>query len=482
MLKERADFIRNILYVVDLFLVSLDFFLLYWIFLNWKAFSALNFLPFFEAVLPPEGVNLYLRSYWVTLLIWAVLLRARGGYKTLRIHRFRQILKEQSLNGLLFFGFFTSAAFLLKFDFLSRMFIIGYSASSALIISAARITALWAAREARNRGVDTRDILLIGTGRRAQEFLSMIARHREWGYRVIGLLDKDPEMVGKKVAGYTVMGTIPDLPTLLETHVVDEVVIVVPRVWLKDVEPCVLYCEAAGVPATLSTDFFELEIAKGIPREFEGWTYLTFETSRLRHSEFFLKRLFDIIFSSLALILLSPVFLAVAIAVRIGSPGPVFFGQLRCGKNRRPFKLYKFRSMIPDAEAHLEKLRERNEMSGPVFKMEDDPRLTKIGKFIRKTSLDELPQFWNVLKGDMSLVGPRPPLPKEVEQYQTWQRRRLSMKPGITCIWQVSGRNNIDFEDWMKLDLQYIDHWSLWLDLKIILLTAKAVLMRSGAK
>ena len=173
---------------------------------------------------------------------------------------------------------------------------------------------------------------------------------------------------------------------------------------------------------------------------------------------------------------------ALALAIKLDSPGPVFFRQRRVGLQGRTFDIFKFRSMYLDAEERLESLRAQNEMSGPVFKMKNDPRITRVGRFIRRTSLDEFPQFWNVLRGEMSVVGPRPPLPSEVRQYKRWQRRRLSVKPGITCVWQISGRNNIDFDRWMQLDLEYIDQWSLWNDIQICLKTIPAVLGSRGAQ
>lgn len=191
------------------------------------------------------------------------------------------------------------------------------------------------------------------------------------------------------------------------------------------------------------------------------------------------KRGIDIIGAGSGLILLSPVIVIVACAVKFTSKGPVFFSQKRVGKNGQIFNMYKFRSMVVNAEEIKEKLAHQNEMSGPMFKMKDDPRVTKVGKFIRKTSLDELPQLWNVLKGDMSLVGPRPSLPKEVKQFEKWMFRRLTVKPGLTCYWQVSGRNNIDFEDWMKLDISYVEDRNLWIDIKLIF---KTVLVLFGDK
>ena len=204
---------------------------------------------------------------------------------------------------------------------------------------------------------------------------------------------------------------------------------------------------------------------EGIRVEFEN-----IDESKKRFYEI-CKRGIDIIGAGSGLILLSPVIAIVACAVKFTSKGPIFFSQKRVGKNGQLFDMYKFRSMVVNAEELKEKLAHQNEMSGPMFKMKDDPRVTKVGKFIRKTSLDELPQLWNVLKGDMSLVGPRPSLPKEVKQFEKWMYKRLTVKPGLTCYWQVSGRNNIDFEDWMKLDISYVEDRNLWIDIKLIFKT-----------
>ena len=198
---------------------------------------------------------------------------------------------------------------------------------------------------------------------------------------------------------------------------------------------------------------------------------LKFENKQnLRVYEIF-KRIIDIIGAGLGLILLSPIIAIVACAVKVTSKGPIFFSQKRVGKNGELFEMYKFRSMVVNAEELKGNLEDQNEMSGPMFKIKDDPRVTKVGKFIRKTSIDELPQLWNILKGDMSLVGPRPSLPKEVEQFDNWMFKRLSVRPGLTCYWQVSGRNNIDFEDWMKLDVKYVEERNIWIDIKLIFKT-----------
>ena len=202
-------------------------------------------------------------------------------------------------------------------------------------------------------------------------------------------------------------------------------------------------------------------------------THLGIENESTRGFSFYevIKRVIDVVCSFVGVLVLSPLFVVIAIIIKFTSKGPVFFSQKRVGRDGKEFKMYKFRSMVVNAEELKEKLAAKNEMSGPMFKMKDDPRVTKVGKFIRKTSIDELPQLWNILKGDMSLVGPRPSLPKEVAQFEEWMHKRLDVKPGLTCYWQVSGRNNIDFEDWMKLDIKYVDERSTWIDIKLIFKT-----------
>jgi exopolysaccharide biosynthesis polyprenyl glycosylphosphotransferase len=213
---------------------------------------------------------------------------------------------------------------------------------------------------------------------------------------------------------------------------------------------------------------------------FKELPFLTFANHTKNYFALKVKEMLDFLFSFAIVVFISPVLLAIAVAIKIEDGGAIFFRQRRVGLNGRVFYCLKFRTMVQNAEALRVKLENLNEQTGPVFKIKNDPRVTRVGRFLRKTSLDELPQFFNVLKGEMSIVGPRPPIPSEVQQYQRWQRRRLSMKPGITCIWQVSGRNNIPFEEWMKLDMLYIDTWSLKLDLILFLSTIKVVFTGEG--
>ena len=243
-----------------------------------------------------------------------------------------------------------------------------------------------------------------------------------------------------------------------------------------------MLCTEQGVIVRYPSDIFTMNLTQSKTDTFEGIPIITHTTGAMRGWQIHLKRLMDVFISSLGLLLLSPLFLLNALAVKATSPGPVFFVQERVGLSKRRFRLYKFRTMVSEAEELQAELEAFNEVSGPVFKIKDDPRITRVGRLLRKTSIDELPQLINVLKGDMSLVGPRPLPLRDYRGFdQDWQRRRFSVRPGITCLWQVNGRSDVSFENWMKLDMSYIDSWSLWLDIQILMRTIPAVIRGSGA-
>jgi exopolysaccharide biosynthesis polyprenyl glycosylphosphotransferase len=324
--------------------------------------------------------------------------------------------------------------------------------------------------------------LIVGTKERAEKLIDLINRHAAWGLRVAGLIVKDPQDVAHSyLRGVGIIGVLKDIPKLIQDKVIDEVIFAVPLSWLPDLDEPLRICEDAGIDTRICIDWFSPSVAKSRLEEFDGFSFLTFSSVPDYGWSLFFKYLFDRIISLFLLFLLAPVFFLIAVGIKITSPGMVFFTQIRSGLNGRKFKFYKFRSMVMDAEGKQDSLLEYNEMSGPIFKMKNDPRIIPFGRFLRRISLDELPQLYNVLKGEMSLVGPRPPLPSEVAKYDRWQRRRISMKPGITGLWQVSGRNELDFNRWMELDLRYIDNWSLWLDFKILVKTIWVVLTTKGA-
>jgi exopolysaccharide biosynthesis polyprenyl glycosylphosphotransferase len=279
------------------------------------------------------------------------------------------------------------------------------------------------------------------------------------------------------------VSNLKEFPAFLRYNVVDEVVICLPmKSFYQEASEIVVACEEQGVIVRVLSDFFNLKTARSTTTHFEGESITSLYTGSMVGPSAFIKRILDIVFSLVMIIILSPLFSIVALLIKLTSPGPVFFVQERLGLNKRRIGVFKFRTMVPDAENKQAELEHLNEVSGPVFKIKNDPRITPIGRFLRKSSIDELPQLFNVLKGDMSLVGPRPLPVRDYQGFdQDWHRRRFSVRPGITCLWQISGRCGISFDRWMELDMEYIDNWSLGLDIRILAKTIPAVLKGSGA-
>jgi exopolysaccharide biosynthesis polyprenyl glycosylphosphotransferase len=361
----------------------------------------------------------------------------------------------------------------------SRLFLGLHFAIACGLLFANRVVLRSFARAARRRGYNIRRFAVVGTGELAGEVVASMAGHPEWGLQFAGYVLENGTV--PDASRRPMLGHLSRLGEVLERNVLDAVVFAVSRDHLDVIQPAVQLCEEQGIEVKICLNFFQVGIGRMSMDEISGLPALAFSTTPTDEVALLLKRAFDLALSAVMLILMAPLLAAAAAAIKLESPGPVFFRQRRVGLHGREFVFYKFRSMCADAEARLESLRQYNEMSGPVFKMRQDPRVTRVGRFLRRTSIDELPQFWNVLKGEMSVVGPRPPTQDEVRKYKPWQRRRLSVKPGITCTWQVSGRSDIDFDQWMQLDLAYIDNWSLWKDVQICLKTIPAVLGSRGA-
>jgi exopolysaccharide biosynthesis polyprenyl glycosylphosphotransferase len=371
--------------------------------------------------------------------------------------------------------FLAALVFLFKQQHQSRPLIVLYMGMAFLQAAAVRVLVRILAL---GNPEETTRVIVVGSGEAAERICEAVRRTA--GRMLVGLIPEEPGATAPR--GVRILGTLDRLEALLRGEVVDEVIFAVGRTAEARFEHAFQITEDLGLDAKLCLSFVPHRIGQVDLEDVGGSPVLSFASAPTHPVKLATKRAFDLAVSALALLVCAPLFAVVAIAIKATDGGPIFFRQTRSGLNGREFHLLKFRSMVVDAEARLRELRDKNEMSGPVFKIADDPRVTRIGRFIRKTSIDELPQFWNVLVGDMSVVGPRPPLPAEVAQYERWQRRRLSVKPGITCIWQISGRNEIDFDSWMRLDLAYIDSWSLWLDLKIFLKTIPAVLLGKGAR
>jgi exopolysaccharide biosynthesis polyprenyl glycosylphosphotransferase len=378
----------------------------------------------------------------------------------------------------LILGFFI---FFGKYQFVSRIFLFLFLIFSALFIPLLRLLIRRSILSLNRQNGSHRIYMIVGTGENALNISRKIERHGDIGLKIIGFLSLNEEVPSRNLDGYQILGGPQDLAALLESWIVDEVIFAISQEELKDMGDLFLLCEERGITVRVVLDFFPHNIARTHLEELDGIPLLTFSTTPKNEFILMFRRTLDFIGSLILILGLLPVFLLIIFMIRLDSHGPALYKQIRCGMNGRKFWFYKFRSMVEGAENMKENLASHNIMNGPVFKMENDPRITPVGRFLRKTSLDELPQLFNVLRGDMSFVGPRPLPQEEVAQFKGWQRRRLSMKPGITGLWQVSGRNLIDFNEWMKLDLEYIDNWSLWLDFKILLRTIPAIFMGKGA-
>ncbi len=326
-------------------------------------------------------------------------------------------------------------------------------------------------------------LLIVGGGRRGQRLAEQIVAHPERGYHLLGYVESDPAYNFYELAEKPCLGTLNDLPRLVANRVVDEVVIALPiKSQYVQIERAVTILEEQGITTHILSDLFPVHLAKSQPLEFQGTPLLSLPSAPAFDWRAEVKRAFDFVMASAALLCLLPLLALIALAIKLTSNGPVFFVQQRMGWRKRPFRLFKFRTMVADAEARMKEIEHLNEKDGPIFKVKNDPRVTPLGRFLRKTSLDELPQLLNVVHGDMSLVGPRPLSMRDaLGMSEAWQKRRFSVKPGITGLWQVSGRSELSFEEWMQLDLEYIDRWSLSLDFRILLRTIPAVLTGHGA-
>jgi exopolysaccharide biosynthesis polyprenyl glycosylphosphotransferase len=364
----------------------------------------------------------------------------------------------------------------------SRSFLALFAVIDFVVLGVARLMTAWVRHYARRRGHDRIFVVVAGTGGMARAHAAELAGHPEWGVEVVGFLSERAGVRLDRIHGVPVLGSLDDLPRILGDRVIDEVHFAVSRRTLERLDGPLGLCDEQGVGVRIVLNQLHRLNSQVYLDRVGGIPVLTLASSPQDPVSLFFKRAMDVAVSLIALLIAAPLFvLPAALLVRLTSPGPVVFRQKRVGRNGRLFTLYKLRTMVEDAESLKESLEDRNEVDGHAFKIRKDPRVTPVGRVLRKLSIDELPQLWNVLRGDMSLVGPRPPLPGEVARYERWQRRRLSMRPGITCIWQVSGRSDVAFNRWMEMDLEYIDNWSLGLDLKILLKTIPSVFTARGA-
>ena len=463
MLGRRQELNLQFLQIVDAFLVVLAF---------WAAHT-FRYVGFELGVFDTR-IAAFKDFQWLLFVLVPfapISLEARGFYEHAAHKKVGKSLGQISRAGIVLGLIIAFSAYFLRLNVDSRAVMPLFALfATALLLLRERVSVARYRRRVK-AGTFREAILLVGAAADVRAFRADFTPEQELELEVVEEIDAETQPLATFVEA-------------LHKHTVGRVLFVSDHTQISRLQEYFAACETEGVEAWLSADFLRTSIARPDFDAFGRKPMIVFRAAPAVSWALMFKHLTDRIVALLALLILSWLFLLIALAIRFTSAGPIIFQQARGGKNGRSFRMFKFRTMVTDAEMQRDELQRMNQMSGPVFKVHKDPRITRIGGFLRKTSLDELPQLWNVLIGNMSLVGPRPLPMYEVEKFEnTAQRRRLSMKPGITCLWQISGRNNItSFAQWVQLDLEYIDNWSLWLDAEILLKTIPVVLFGKGAK
>jgi len=468
MLRERIRLFRNLVFAADLCLVALAF----------------QIAEIAERARLGEMDNIFAADYFLipVTMIWGCVLWTMPECYTVRLRNIGDIILSVLKTGIIASGLIVAYMYMVAPQEISRLQMLLFAVLSTLFIGVFRLIIVSMLEYYRSRGYNYRTVLIVGTGKTARNFADKILNNSRYGLKLMGFVDWEKRDDLWRYHDIPCIGFLSNLAEILKNNQVDWVVFAVGRKFLGKIESGVRVCEQMGIQVAVLADFFPLKLAqKRIETLFDS-PLVCYGSAPKENFSLVLKNLFDRALALAGLTLSAPVLFAIAAIIRITSKGPVLFKQERCGLNGKKFTIYKFRTMSADAEKKKQELMRYNEMNGAAFKMKNDPRVTSFGRVLRRTSFDELPQLYNILKGDMSFVGPRPPLAEEVSRYDLWQRRKLSVKPGLTCLWQVSGRSNVPFEEWMKLDLEYIDNWSLWQDAKILARTVPAVLKGSGAR
>lgn len=457
---------------LDLVVIQVAFVLAYWMRYRWEWFREITFDAPFSAYIP-------FQIAWTLLLLLTFRLDRvyppqMGAAWLEEMYRILNAVAKSTL-ALMAVVFFSQSLFYSRLMFLEAALLV------VLLLGGLRFVESRVERHLRRRGVGVVRALIVGAGDLGRAVMRAALARPELGYRILGFVDDDPEKAHTDIGPFRALGTVADLPRVLAEHPIDEVIITLPMAFYERIQEVVRCCEAHRIPARMVPDPFQLALSRLDVRDLDGLPLIGVREVRLSPAQIRLKRAMDLALGSLLLLMAAPLMALIALAIRLDSPGPVIFRQVRVGKDGRLFTMYKFRTMRVGAEQEQEQLRALNEASGPLFKIRNDPRVTRVGRILRRLSLDELPQLINVLKGEMSLVGPRPPLPSEVEAYKPWQRQRLSAVPGMTGLWQISGRSDLTFDEMCLLDIYYIENWSPMLDLEIILRTIPRILTGEGA-
>ena len=477
MFDRRSKLLSTVTLLQDLAVTCVAFVVAY--FLR----SVLVHFEFFSRHLP--GIypfTHYLSLMLAFLLVWAAVGYVSKFYRDLELSNPIQV-SLNLLNQLAVVLVLTYAGlYLARRDDISRSYVLLIGAVDFVLLLAGRYVSYNGIAWMRRRLGRYHYFLIVGSGTRAHEMASLIEESRGMGLRLVGFVDPNSEgsKLSEHFGDYKVF-PVQSVAKLLEDKVIDEVIFAVNMQELARLEPLMSHCANVGVKTRVQLEFLPAPFSRIYLENFRDVPLLSLSSAPESELLLLLKRICDVVVAAGSLVVLAPALLAIAAAIRITSPGNVLFRQTRCGLGGRKFTLYKFRSMVNNAEQLRAELNQLNELDGPAFKISDDPRITPVGRILRRFSLDELPQLWNILRGDMSFVGPRPAIFDEVQKYEPWQRRRLRMRPGLTCIWVLEGRSHVEFHRWVQLDLAYIDNWSLWLDCKIFFRTIPIVITGKGA-
>jgi len=466
MLKDNERLFNNALATLDIFLTLIAFYLAYTI----RVYIVAKYAIFSDQ---------YILLGAFIIPIWFILLKIVNVQSSQRIKPYSIVFIEYSL--VVFIGVIILFLFIFifKLDFISRIAILIFGIADLFLLFVSKVLILSYAKKILIKGENVKRIVLIAD-ESSSSFIEKIISEKYWGFVIFGIITESEELIEKYANKYKIISNKENIEKLLVEHIVDEVIYCKDEIDSQQIKHLIYSCAEIGVTLKLHSELFNIIASKSRLNYFEELPMMSFNVTSADYFALSIKHVFEYLLSILAVLVFLPFFLIISMLIKVESKGPALYKQRRVGLHGRHFTMYKFRTMILHSDEQKRELESKNEADGPVFKIKNDPRITKIGSFLRKTSLDEFPQFFNVLKGEMSVVGPRPPIPEEVALYERAQLRRLSVKPGITCIWQVSGRNKIGFEEWMKLDLQYIDNWSLKLDFILILKTINAIYRRTG--
>lgn len=479
MLKEHSSFILDMQKTIDIGITAFSFIAAYFIKRNLlpDKFSSLSIEPNYYIVLLLIIIGWYISFKWMGMYM---------SYRQQPFWPFFTTILKSCLLGIILVNI---AMYFLHIQGISRLLMGIFLVLNLFLLTLSKFIIFKTLEKIRTDGLNTRNILVVGSKERAKDLIKAVEEYKATGYRVLGCFDVDEACLGQTVVnGHKVIGLVQNLESYLRNNIVDELIFAMPLKDLEKGDRYLAFAESLGINVRIIPDWeiHYLMYRPGIAairfEAFLGVHTMALQSTPQNEGAILIKHVFDFVAALFLIIIFLPLFIGIGLAIKIFSKGPVFYQQERLGMNGRRFMVHKFRTMVADADEKLKELAEMNEADGPAFKIKNDPRIIPwVGTFLRKSSLDELPQLFNVLKSEMSLVGPRPPIPKEVDEYSVWHRRRLSMKPGMTCLWQIApGRNDLSFEEWMKLDLEYIDNWSIFNDFKILVLTAKAVLTGAG--